>query len=103
MVSANNTPAVICTGSLPAGEYTITWQGILKHLHILRDAGLVAVHQEGRDKRCTLTPEPLSELEWWTKGLNAKWDERLLRVKTLIENEQSLTDLKGSLKSWTAR
>ena len=68
-------------------EYPITRQGILKHLHILREAGLVAVHQQGRDKRYTLTPEPLGELEQWIKDLNAKWDERLLRLKAFVENE----------------
>ena len=81
---AENSPKTV---TQLAREYPITRQGILKHLHILRDAGLVAVHQQGRDKHYTLTPEPLSELEQWIKELNAKWDERLLRLKAFIENE----------------
>lgn len=81
---AENSPKTV---TQLAREYPITRQGILKHLHILRDAGLVAVHQQGRDKRYTLTPEPLSELEQWIKELNTKWDERLLRLKAFIENE----------------
>ena len=56
---AENSPKTV---TQLAREYPITRQGILKHLHILTDAGLVAVHQQGRDKRYTLTPEPLSEL-----------------------------------------
>ncbi|MFN8531788.1 MAG: metalloregulator ArsR/SmtB family transcription factor [Anaerolineae bacterium] len=70
-----------------AKEYPVTRQGILKHLQILREAGLVAVHQVGRDKRYTLTPEPLSELEQWIQELNAKMDARLLRLKAFIESE----------------
>lgn len=71
-------------------HYTeITRQGIIKHLNILEDAGLVAVHQMGREKRYTLTPEPLSDLDLWIKALNAKWDERLMRLKTLLESEFS--------------
>jgi DNA-binding transcriptional ArsR family regulator len=81
---AENSPKTV---TQLAREYPVTRQGILKHLHILRDAGLVAIHQQGRDKRYTLTPEPLSELEQWIKELNAKWDERLLRLKAFIENE----------------
>jgi DNA-binding transcriptional ArsR family regulator len=81
---AENSPKTV---TQLAREYPITRQGILKHLHILCDAGLVAVHQQGRDKRYTLTPEPLSELEQWIKELNAKLDERLLRLKVFIENE----------------
>ena len=77
------------TATQLAQEYPITRQGILKHLTILEDAGLVAVHQAGREKRYTLTPEPLEELEQWIEGIGAKWDERLLRLKTWLEDEQT--------------
>jgi DNA-binding transcriptional ArsR family regulator len=77
------------TATQLAEEYPITRQGILKHLHILEEAGLVAVHQEGREKRYTLTPEPLSELDEWIKEISAKWDERLLRLKNFLESEGS--------------
>jgi DNA-binding transcriptional ArsR family regulator len=77
------------TATQLAEEYPITRQGILKHLTILEDAGLVAVHQAGREKRYTLTPEPLEELGQWIEDIGAKWDERLLRLKTWLEDEQS--------------
>ena len=75
------------TATQLAEDFPITRQGILKHLRVLEQAGLVSVHQVGRDKRYTLTPEPLDELERWIKELEAKWDGRLLRLKTLIESE----------------
>jgi DNA-binding transcriptional ArsR family regulator len=71
-----------------AEEYPITRQGILKHLNILQEAGLVTVEQHGREKRYMLTPEPLSEVDGWIKELSAKWDERLLRLKAFLENEE---------------
>ena len=77
------------TATQLAEEYPITRQGILKHLNVLENAGLVAVHQRGRDKRYTLTPEPLSELEQWLTAITNKWDERLLRLKTMIESEEA--------------
>jgi DNA-binding transcriptional ArsR family regulator len=77
------------TATQLAQEYPITRQGILKHLTILEDAGLVAVHQAGREKRYTLSPEPLAELEQWIDDIGAKWDERLLRLKTWLEQEQT--------------
>ena len=79
---AENSPR---TATQLAKEYPITRQGVLKHLHILEDARLVAVHQKGREKRYTLTPEPLGELEQWIKEIGAKWDERLLRLKAFLE------------------
>jgi hypothetical protein len=36
-----------------------------------------------------LTPEPLEELEQWIEDIGAKWDERLLRLKTWLEHEQT--------------
>src|SRR5436853_6027230 len=81
---AENSPK---TATQLAEEYPITRQGILKHLHILEEAGLVAVHQVGRDKRYTLTPGPLTELEQWIKQIESKWDNRLLRLKAMLENE----------------
>jgi DNA-binding transcriptional ArsR family regulator len=75
------------TATQLASDYPITRQGILKHLHILEDAGLVAVHQKGREKRYTLTPEPLGELDQWIKDISTKWDQRLLRLKTMLEQE----------------
>lgn len=76
------------TATQLAEEYPITRQGILKHLRVLEEAGLVAVYQEGREKRYSLTPQPLGELELWIKDISAKWDQRLLRLKAFVENEQ---------------
>jgi DNA-binding transcriptional ArsR family regulator len=81
---AENSPQ---TATQLAREYPITRQGILKHLTILEAAGLVTVHQKGREKRYTLKPEPLGELEGWIKDLNARWDERLMRLKRMVEEE----------------
>lgn len=75
------------TATQLASEYPITRQGILKHLNILQEAGLVVIYQQGREKRYSLTLEHLSEMEQWIKALEAKWDARLLRLKNLLENE----------------
>jgi DNA-binding transcriptional ArsR family regulator len=75
------------TATQLAGEYPITRQGILKHLNILEEAGLVAVHQKGREKRYTFMPEPLTELEEFIRDIGAKWDERLLRLKAFVESD----------------
>lgn len=82
---AENSPR---TATQLAREYPITRQGILKHLKVLEEAGLVAVHQKGREKRYVLTPEPLSELDQFVKEIGAKWDERLLRLKAFVEDEE---------------
>ncbi|MFZ4663431.1 MAG: ArsR/SmtB family transcription factor [Caldilineaceae bacterium] len=76
------------TATQLATEYPITRQAILKHLTILAEAGLVTVQQQGREKRYTLTPEPLIEVEHWVKAISARWETRLLRLKVLLETEE---------------
>ncbi|MCI0712778.1 MAG: metalloregulator ArsR/SmtB family transcription factor [Chloroflexi bacterium] len=77
------------TATQLAEEFPITRQGILKHLNVLEEAGLVVVRQKGREKRYYLTPEPLSELKQWIVELNARWDQRLHNLKDFLENEAS--------------
>jgi DNA-binding transcriptional ArsR family regulator len=72
-----------------AKEYPISRPGIIKHLNVLEDAGLVRVDQKGRDKRYVLTPEPLSELEQWIHEVTDIWESNLLRLKALLEEETS--------------
>ena len=80
---AENSPK---TATQIAAEYPITRQGILKHLNVLENAGLVTVYQHGREKRYSLTPEQLSELGVFLKEIGMKWDDRLLRLKTFLES-----------------
>lgn len=76
------------TATQLATEYPrMTRQGLLKHLDVLEHAGLVAVRQQGREKRYTLTPEPLRDVNRYIAEITSRWDERLLRLKTLIESE----------------
>jgi len=75
------------TATQLAAVFPITRQGVLKHLHALQEAGLVTVRQSGREKRYFLTPEPLRVLENWAKSVGAMWDERLPRLKEMLENE----------------
>lgn len=78
------------TATQLATAYPISRQAILKHLNILEDAALVTVHQHGREKRYVLTPAPLAELHSWLDMLGQRWDERLLRLKTLLEEGNAL-------------
>jgi DNA-binding transcriptional ArsR family regulator len=81
---ATNSPK---TATQLANDYPITRPGLIKHLNILEEAGLVKISQKGRDKRYILTPEPLSELEAWIQEINEIWGAKLLRLKDMLENE----------------
>lgn len=76
------------TATQLAEEFPITRQGLLKHLDILEAAGLVQTKPRGREKRYMLTPEPLDNIRDWIEVLSQCWEERLLRLKALVENEE---------------
>ena len=56
-------------GELCAGFPTMTRFGVMKHLAILEDAGLVTTLREGRRKRHFLNPVPIAEIanRWISK------------------------------------
>jgi len=74
------------TATQLAKEFPISRQGILKHLDVLEDAGLVSVNRKGRDKRYILKTEPLTEVEQWLHDVSEQWDQRLWRLKELVED-----------------
>ncbi|WP_110519975.1 ArsR/SmtB family transcription factor [Herpetosiphon llansteffanensis] len=73
------------TATQLATQFPISRQGVLKHLIILNNAGLVVVQQVGKEKRYQLVPQAFGSIEQWVATLSIVWDERLSRLKQLIE------------------
>ncbi|MDC0935274.1 metalloregulator ArsR/SmtB family transcription factor [Pirellulales bacterium] len=62
--------------------------GVMKHLDVLREAGLVASRTEGRRRINALNAAPLRQiLERWISKYEAYWTNTLLRVKDSAEND----------------
>ncbi|MFT4234531.1 MAG: metalloregulator ArsR/SmtB family transcription factor [Microbacterium sp.] len=47
------------------GELSVSQPTVSKHLKVLREAGLVAVREEGQHRFYTLSPEPLEQIDDW--------------------------------------
>jgi predicted transcriptional regulator len=75
------------TATQLAREFPITRQGILKHLDVLAQAGLVEAQTKGREKRYMFKPESLQAASTWIDTLGRHWEERLQRLKTLVEDD----------------
>ena len=64
--------------------------GVMKHLDVLREAGLVSTRSEGRRRINSLNAAPIREiLERWIGKYEAYWANTLLRVKEDAESESS--------------
>lgn len=60
--------------------------GVMKHIEVLREAGLVRTRSEGRRRINSLNAAPLRDvIERWIGKYEAYWANTLLRVKESAE------------------
>src|SRR3954452_3670107 len=59
--------------------------GVSKHLKVLREAGLVAVRPDGRQRLYGLRPQPLAEVDAWLEPYRAFWAGRLDALERHLE------------------
>ncbi len=68
-------------GERPAGalveRLSLSQPGVSKHLKVLREAGLVVVRVEGKQRVYALHPAPLAEVDSWLQPYRMLWASRL--------------------------
>ncbi|QUG42444.1 winged helix-turn-helix transcriptional regulator [Psychrobacillus sp. INOP01] len=70
-----------------SSHYDMSRTAIVKHLIVLTEAGLVNGKKLGREKVYHLQPEPLTEVKQWLDYYEKFWNNKLSRLKFLVENE----------------
>lgn len=63
----------------------ISRQAVTKHLRVLETAGLVRSARAGREQHWELEAERLEAAKAWLETLSKRWDERLERLRALVE------------------
>ena len=63
--------------------------GVSKHLKVLRDAGLVEVRPDGKQRWYGLRAQPLAELDEWLLPYREYWSGRLDALETHLEENPS--------------
>ncbi len=69
---------------------------VSKHLRVLRQVGLVAVRDVGRQRVYSLNGEPLKPIHDWVKAYEESWSRRFDRLDVVLEELQSKEDSHGS-------
>ena len=60
----------------------LTRFGVMKHIDVLRDAGLITTRQEGRQRVNSLNAVPIRQIyERWVSRYQEFWADSLLRLK----------------------
>jgi DNA-binding transcriptional ArsR family regulator len=74
------------TGQLAESQSQLTRFGVMKHLGVLVDAGLVLVEREGRERWNHLNAVPIQEIyRRWIRPFDAEAADGLLRMKRRVE------------------
>ena len=71
-----------------AARFPLTRQAVVKHLGALADAGMVAKQRHGREVRYRLETGPLGEASDWLTTLSARWEQRLVKLKHFVEEQE---------------
>jgi len=75
------------TATMLADGLPISRQGIVQHLTVLADVGLVAGRREGRERLFQVRSVALSDAAAWMEERAQRWDVRLAAIKELAEQE----------------
>ena len=63
----------------------LTRQGVTKHLHVLKQAGMVSCKRIGRESRFTIRPDPIANARDYLTRASAQWDDAIKRLKLSVE------------------
>jgi DNA-binding transcriptional ArsR family regulator len=70
------------TTQLVEGFPHLTRFGVMKHIDVLRDAGLISTREEGRQRLNSLNAVPIRRIyERWVSRYEEFWADQLLRLK----------------------
>lgn len=59
--------------------------GVMQHLAVLEDSGLVRSQKVGRVRTCQIEPKTLSLAERWINSRRLEWEQRLDRLGQYLE------------------
>jgi len=72
---------VLANGEMPmqtiAASFSMTVPGVSQHLAVLRDAGLVSVRKDGRQRIYSLNARPLKDVAAWVQEYEKFWTQKL--------------------------
>jgi DNA-binding transcriptional ArsR family regulator len=67
-------------------RFEMTRFGVMKHLRVLEEAGLVTTRRRGREKLHFLNPVPIREVhDRWVSKYAARWAAALTELKRELE------------------
>jgi DNA-binding transcriptional ArsR family regulator len=72
---------------------------VSKHLRVLREVGLVAVRDEGRQRVYRLDSRPLETIHDWVRNYERLWSRRFDRLDAVLEELEETEDGDGGSRT----
>lgn len=68
-----------------AGSFDMTLSAVSQHLAVLREAGLVEIRREGKQRFYRLNPQPLRTVADWVRRYEPFWNRKLEALGEYLE------------------
>jgi DNA-binding transcriptional ArsR family regulator len=81
-----------------AEKFQMTLAGMMKHVGLLEQAGLVATEKVGRVRTCKLGARRLEEEAAWLERHRQHWDSRFDRLDLIVEELKRKERINGRKK-----
>ncbi|WP_025743517.1 ArsR/SmtB family transcription factor [Aquimarina pacifica] len=78
-----------------ADEFEISRPAISKHLKILKECGIIGIHQKGRERFCTIQPENLLPAFLWIEQYKNLWEDKIDSFENYLMQLQSKKNENG--------
>lgn len=77
------------TTEIVEGFSDMTRHAVMKHIDVLREAGLINTREEGRRRINSINAVPIRQIyERWMGPFSELWSSTLLRIKDNVEKSQ---------------
>ncbi len=81
-----------------AEKFRMTLAGMMKHVGVLEQAGLVATEKVGRVRTCKLGARRLEEETAWLERHRQRWDSRFDELDKVVEELKRKEKINGRKK-----
>ena len=71
-----------------AEKFRISRPAVSRHIKILKECGLIVIHQQGRERYCEARLDGLKEVSDWVEKSRQLWEGRLDRLDEYLKEIQ---------------
>jgi DNA-binding transcriptional ArsR family regulator len=71
-----------------AEKFRISRPAVSRHIKILKECGLIVIHQHGRERYCEARLDRLQEVSDWVEKSRQLWEGRLDRLDEYLQEIQ---------------